>query len=220
MNHGHAWTYQTQGCRCDPCRAAQARYRKQLRHRHHKGEPTRVPAIGTQRRLQALHAIGWPRKELMQRLGVTDHGTWLTVVDFIRPTTRDKVRALYDELWNKPGPSKWTRTWAANRGYPPPMAWDDDTIDDPDARPACTAHTRDIYGVTDFIDGVAVDRFIAGDLRWQKLTRPERIEAALRMDRAGYSRNVIAERTRLNSETLWGAFRAAAESESGETIAS
>ena len=28
-----------------------------------------------------------------------------------------------------------TRRWAAARGYLPPLAWDDDTIDQPDGRP-------------------------------------------------------------------------------------
>ena len=53
------------------------------------------------------------------------------------------------------------------------------------------------------VDDVAVERFIAGGMDWRQLTREERIEAARRMDRRGISRNVIAERTRLRSETLY-----------------
>lgn len=53
------------------------------------------------------------------------------------------------------------------------------------------------------VDDVAVERFIAGGMTWRELTREERIEAARRMDARGISRNVIAERTRLRSETLY-----------------
>lgn len=57
-------------------------------------------------------------------------------------------------------------------------------------------------------DTVLVDRFVNGEADWRQLTIDERCEAARRMDRAGISRNVIAERTHLNSRTLWAAFDA------------
>lgn len=53
-------------------------------------------------------------------------------------------------------------------------------------------------------DDVLVDRFIAGEAQWTQLTREERIEAARRMDRRGWSRADIARLTHLRSETLYG----------------
>ncbi len=53
-------------------------------------------------------------------------------------------------------------------------------------------------------DDVLVERFIAGAAQWTQLTREERIEAARRMDRRGWSRADIARLTHLRSETLYG----------------
>jgi hypothetical protein len=65
-----------------------------------------------------------------------------------RPTvsgaTTRRVRDLYDDLWDQPPPqSTWgerisaakARGHAARRGWPPPLAWDDDTIDHTGASP-------------------------------------------------------------------------------------
>ena len=63
------------------------------------------------------------------------------------------------------------------------------------------------------VDDVVVDRFIDGGMSWTELTREERIEAARRMDRRGFSRAVIAERTHLRSATLYEAWEAAQDYE-------
>lgn len=95
---------------------------------------------GTMRRLRALQRMGWPGPVIAERLGVKV-GTIYTVclrggghgrVSFAFAA---KVRALYDEISHLPGPSKAAAVKARNRGYPSPMAWDDDTIDDPAAAP-------------------------------------------------------------------------------------
>ena len=49
--------------------------------------------------------------------------------------TAQLVRELYDELAMVTGPSQRARTLAAKHGWAPPLAWDDETIDDPAARP-------------------------------------------------------------------------------------
>lgn len=53
----------------------------------------------------------------------------------VTPETEALVRALYDDLWDKPGPEPRAVQWAKKYGYAPPMAWDEDTIGDPDATP-------------------------------------------------------------------------------------
>lgn len=112
-----------------------------------------VDPAGTRRRLQALVATGWTQSAIARRLGVLPANLPKIVHSgrsAIRVATRDAVRALYDELWDQPPPALTpaerrarTRalTFAAAHGWPPPMAWDDDLIDDPVAQPAGTHWT-------------------------------------------------------------------------------
>lgn len=114
--------------------------------------PRNVPIHGMNRRLQALVALGWPMVELSARLGVEPNRvtSW-----FYRgqPTVRYemhlKVKALYDELWNKfpnhhgdpiaKRSIKVARTIAARNGWPLPLDWDDDAIDQVDTTPVRSA---------------------------------------------------------------------------------
>lgn len=104
-----------------------------------------VDATGMVRRLQALHVMGWSRRELSDRLGVyhnalaAAHRTGHASARLVRA-----VRALHDELWDQAPPTDtWrerasatrVRAWATDQGWAPSMAWDDETIDDPQARP-------------------------------------------------------------------------------------
>lgn len=102
-----------------------------------------VPSIGAQRRVQALMAIGWRHKDLIARLGfdtpslLYKTGTWVT------RRKHDAVKDLYDQLWNQPGPNSiHTQRRIAKAGYAPPLAWDDETIDDPHAVPDLGAEVR------------------------------------------------------------------------------
>lgn len=101
-----------------------------------------VDATGTIRRIQALAAIGWPVKTQCQRLGLSTRTTWKITNHPSRVVTvriRDAVRDLYNELsMTVPPPSQPTtlaKNHARRKGWPPPLAWDDD-IDHPDATPA------------------------------------------------------------------------------------
>jgi hypothetical protein len=95
-----------------------------------------VPNIGGRRRIQALMAMGWRHQDLTPLLGINtgniihQEGGWFT------KRKHDAIKDLYDRLWDKRGPAT---TLSINRvvkaGYAPPLAWDDDTIDDPNARP-------------------------------------------------------------------------------------
>jgi transcriptional regulator with XRE-family HTH domain len=104
-----------------------------------------VDATGTRRRIQALVAMGWSQSKIAARLGVapTNLGTTMSGKQVHAATAR-AVRALYDELWNQPPPedthhdkiaASRARNLARSRGWAPPLAWDDETIDDPRARP-------------------------------------------------------------------------------------
>lgn len=103
-----------------------------------------VPNIGARRRLQALMAIGWRHQDLTARAGF-DTGVMMHQPGaYIRQFKHERVKRVYDQLWNIPGPSDGrTKRRAAKAGYAPPMAWDDDTIDDPAATPALGAPVND-----------------------------------------------------------------------------
>jgi plasmid maintenance system antidote protein VapI len=99
-------------------------------------------ATGTRRRLRALAALGWPANHLARQLAMNPVPIrTLMRGDRQRVTaaTARNVAALYDQLWDTPGPSDATRARAARAGWPVPLAWDDESIDDPTARPATTA---------------------------------------------------------------------------------
>lgn len=104
-----------------------------------------VPALGVHRRIQALNAIGWSDRKLGERIGVTA-ANFSTMMRASKVTQRRhlEVCALYDALWQTAPPQATdrdrgavTRTLrrAQARKYAPPLAWDDDAIDDPTARP-------------------------------------------------------------------------------------
>lgn len=97
-----------------------------------------VDIIGTQRRIRALSCMGWSQSYLADRLDVT-----VAAVGFyLKPTRRYvtvgvalRIRSLYAELSHRAGPSHRCAARALRRGWVPPMAWDDDTIDDPATEP-------------------------------------------------------------------------------------
>jgi hypothetical protein len=108
-----------------------------------------VDAAGTHRRLQALMANGWPQLRLGPHVGL--HPVYVNAVlrqTRIYGTTAMNVAAAYDRLWNQDprqhgvnvGTYKKIRSLARGNGWAPPGAWDDDTIDDPQAHPEWTGH--------------------------------------------------------------------------------
>lgn len=109
-------------------------------------DATIVDSTGTIRRLQALCAAGWPRRELQRRLNV-DMGSYARGARVTARTAR-AVQALYDELWRKDPREHGVRNQvyvlcrnkASTKGWAPIGAWDDDTIDDPTAVPDWTGH--------------------------------------------------------------------------------
>lgn len=104
-----------------------------------------VAAVGTVRRLQGLVAIGWTQDVLARRLGIAPRNAKRLFNSSDRMVTARYARAvaaLFDELQMTPGPSDRARRHAERRGWVPPLAWDEDSIDDPAARPVQTTHAR------------------------------------------------------------------------------
>ncbi|MDH6224311.1 hypothetical protein [Streptomyces sp. MJP52] len=108
-----------------------------------------VDPTGTQRRIQALAANGWPQRRLGPHLGL--HPAYVHAVmrqPSVYGVTAASVAAAYDRLWNQDprhhgisiGTITKVRAHARHNGWAPPGAWDDDTIDDPNAHPEWTGH--------------------------------------------------------------------------------
>lgn len=114
----------------------------------------RVPGSGAARRLRALAALGWTAVLLEQHTGLTCIRLRdLRKQNTARISTADHraIADAYDRLWNQTPPyTKYTeavRRRAERRGWPPPMAWDDDPtsphgIDNPAATPAAAGLGR------------------------------------------------------------------------------
>ena len=148
------------------------------------GSATVVGATGTQRRLQALVAAGWPQAHLASGLGMTpgNFGRMLASPDVLVRTAR-AVRDLYDQTWRtdptqhgvSPGGITRAKRYAAARDWAPVGAWDDDTIDDPTATPDC---------------GDATPKFIALS------------ENAFELERQGHTRDQAADRLGVTTSNL------------------
>jgi hypothetical protein len=99
-----------------------------------------VPSLGTHRRLQALAALGWSFAQQAERVGMPQSQLLRTLSNpTLEPVNADRIRALYDDLSMRvPEPTVWVaRIQERSRlhRYFPPLAWDDERLDDPEALP-------------------------------------------------------------------------------------
>lgn len=117
-----------------------------------------VDGAGTRRRLRALAVLGWNCAQLAESLGggapQVVRGAMLKGED--EPTRADYARSVgyvYEQLWDQQPPvtnryqkSQYTRVRkdALERGWAPPMAWDEESIDNPDAQPAPWREVADL----------------------------------------------------------------------------
>jgi len=146
--HGDTLTcYMGHRCRCADCRQANTDYQFWRRHQHAAGRPMpfgHVDATGTLRRMRALACLGWSFQTTSERAGI-GRGRDIAARSTVTRASADAITAVYDELWSTPAPTATreeriiaakTRARALREGWAPPLAWDDDEIDKPDARPA------------------------------------------------------------------------------------
>jgi transcriptional regulator len=185
--------YNADRCRCFACRVAHANATRAYRASG-SWVSEYVPAIGTQRRLQALAVIGWTAARLAERLGTTPENVCQMRQPRPHATTRParaaQIAALYEQLWDKPQTDEHARrctTLALRVGYQSPLAWDN--IDDPDEKPKGTrrpARRPDHEPA----DPIAVARAINGEP--VPLNKAEAAEAIARLNQAGRSADEIA----------------------------
>lgn len=100
-------------------------------------EPQFVDSTGTRRRVHALVAAGYLYRDVARGIGWTPSNLCMLLrKDRVRWETARRVRVLYEALEAQPGPSSKARARGTRNGWAPPLAWDEDTIDDPSASPA------------------------------------------------------------------------------------
>ena len=158
-----------------------------------------VPRVGAVRRVQALMAMGWSHQEL-DRAGVPNTARLLTGTGNLVTIQRwREISELYDRLSMTPGPSPQTRGWAKTLGYAPPLAWDEDTIDDPRAQP----HGKDEeHSPGQVIDMVAIRRTLDEPGTNAALTPQEQVIAMRAMAARGRSDAHIGERLGVSDRTV------------------
>lgn len=114
-----------------------------IHDRHH------VDGTATRRRLQALAAIGYPFRGMGEFLPLHPAQVGRTARSArVEAGTHRAVAAAYSQLAGcdpvtrgiRPGAALRVRRLAAAQGWAPPIAWDDDTIGDPEAQPDWTGH--------------------------------------------------------------------------------
>ncbi|MEU3011101.1 DNA-binding protein [Nocardia asteroides] len=103
-----------------------------------KADHDLVLAIGTQRRLRALVALGWPQRHLAAELGIGARNFTPLIHRAERVTVarHRAVAALFGRLQLEPGPSSRARLYARRRHWALPFQWDEEEIDRPDGRVA------------------------------------------------------------------------------------
>lgn len=121
------------GCRCARCTAAATRYAKQLRLDGYQGRPRTVSSLGTFRRVEALMALGWSQRAIAAAAGM-EQTNLSKMLRTRRPvvfrSTADRIAQVYD-AWHMAPPRgdlahlNLVRNLARERGYVPPLGWDD-----------------------------------------------------------------------------------------------
>ncbi len=102
---------------------------------------------GSQRRVRALMNRGWSPEAIERATGLPASVAARALEDrrAISPEAAARVAAAYERLWDKPAPqatdtdrqlSASAAEHARVRGWAPPLAWDDEQLDAPEARPA------------------------------------------------------------------------------------
>lgn len=137
--------------------------------------PNPLTPTGCTRRLRALTWLGYSASAIAEASRVHQD----TIIDATKGTrdfmalrVMQAIANAYDELSMTPAnPSTQQQRAGATRarnlarrsGYLPPLAWDDEVIDNPDSTPIIATKDNDFYMARTEIDWVVVERALAGD---------------------------------------------------------
>jgi hypothetical protein len=171
-------------------------------------QQTVVPALGVQRRVQALAALGYTTGQIAAEARIEK-----CVIDralrgvgkTMQFSNGEPVVQAFNRLQMTPatGPQAVRqRNYAKKARWAPPLAWDH--IDDPKARPVGMTHdSRSRYTM----DEVAVQRRMAGD-RTVHVHGEETREVVRRLAAQGYQYQWIEEQTGLKTDRYRDAYHA------------
>ena len=170
------------------------------------GQRTVVDGTGTARRLQALIAAGWSMSKLGRMLGVEPGNFYKNTLGRDVSAMRARaVRDLYECLAFTPPPegnqrergaASRSRNRAQAAGWPPPIWWDEDDLDNPAFVVPPATSSLDSH---EDVDGIAVA--LACEGKHVDLTIAERREVVRRLHRAGLNDQQIAQRTGMADHT-------------------
>lgn len=182
--HGTVAGYNRIPCREECCKAAYRRYRKAWHLERGRGQHRVISALGAQRRIQALAALGWSNASVARAAGLSPEYLH-RILDYatVRRETHKRIDDVYQRMsmtlpTEHPQTISATRNRAARNGWASPLAWEN--IDDPAEKPAgrYQAHRR-----TTEVDEAVVLRLLGGERI--DCTRAERDEAMRRWRAAG-----------------------------------
>ena len=149
----------------------------------------KIDAVPTRTRIRALVALGWSQSKLADALGIL-RGNFHLADDTqtqVTKATADAVEQLYDQLSMTLPPQETqrdkiaasrARRYAKERGWLPPLALDDDTL-----QPLTGKPDDDNY-----MDEAAIERRMGGD-KSVRLTKDEAAEVVRRWRASGRSLN-------------------------------
>lgn len=98
----------------------------------------RISSVGSQRRLRGLNRMRWDDAYIAREVGMSIGsivGVKTGDVGDIDTEEALKIQRFYDTYWDKDGGSAEAYGLAVTGRYPPPICWDDDTINDPAVGP-------------------------------------------------------------------------------------
>lgn len=155
----------------------------------------KIANVGTARRLQALVALGWSQSKLARRLEVeaTNFGRLIHARQQTTVGTARAVRELYDELSMQLPPetdhrdkiaAARSRNYAKAHGWLPPLAWDDELLDDPDYFPEPGGRERGLAHVEELDEAAIYRRRMHGD-RSVRLSKADAAELVRRWAASG-----------------------------------
>lgn len=199
--HGTLTARTSYGCKCQATRDLWARYQRGRDWDALQGRPRRMLAIGSRRRLRALQRLGWTSTAIAAEMGVTRNQIkqLMRRRTYTNRTTHEAVCAAYDRLSMRLPPEspavRQLRAYAERRGWPPPLAWDDDEIDDPKARPRKGSWTGPVPP-----DMAVVLRLVESGERVRHLTHEEAAIAVRLLRQSGISDHQIKDDYRLKPE--------------------
>lgn len=212
VTHGQLWKLIYGKRQADGTRVPSKRIRKDTEARIlavtlDLADGARVPSHGTRRRLQALVCLGYSQAILGQRIGMLpgNFGNMLHHRGEVLKSTAEAVAELYDELSMTPrvGTDQRSRIsvsrakrHAAHMMWLPPLAWDDETIDDPFSEPAPA--DSEVPHTQAEVDEVAVQRALDGDR--VRLTKPDRVEVVRRWIADGRPLSHLEEQLGIRAE--------------------